>query len=88
MLGIGEYNGDQKTNMVLTLVEMKVQHERQSLINNFLKYVKLQRRYMFYGTWHDELLSATKVYNGMASFSLGRCLGKGFPEKETFKLSS
>lgn len=44
---------------------------------------------MFYGMWHDELLSATKVYNGMAaSFSLGQCSGKGFPEKETFKLSS
>lgn len=43
---------------------------------------------MFYGMWHDELLSAPKLYNGMASLSLGECSGKGFLEKKTFKLSS
>lgn len=39
---------------------------------------------MLYGIWYDELLNATKVYNGMTSFRLG----EDFPEKDTFRLSS
>ena len=31
VLGIKEYNGDHKTNMKLTLTEIKVQYEKQTL---------------------------------------------------------
>ena len=36
---------------------------------------------MFCGIEHYELLSATKVYNGITSFSLGDCSGKAFLRK-------